>query len=351
MYRNLSCLYRNGTSRVSYNGVMSDIFSLSQGVRQGSILSPYLYNIYTELLLESIETNCKVGTSLFGVFTGIIMYADDIILLSPTMSGLQELLDNCVGYSDRHGIRMNADKTEFLISVPGKRPEEGLILNHWFVYPNTSLKHLGFLWSIRKNNTATLEGENIDQRINKFWTVIYALVKSGIRYCAPHTIAHMFRSLAIPTLTYGLELCDLKPQILVKLDTEARAALKSLFNVSKYSKNFLQPLFNIESVSRTLQRNKLGFCARLLTNEATRKVLLNLLSTKTKYYSFADDISSISRELDFDLREIIFLGKSPKISKKFPSIQPHIKEQLDFCVKYWQIQPLRCHFKHLLEEI
>ena len=346
----LSSLYVKGTSRVSYNGILSDVFSLSQGVRQGSILSPYLYNIYTELLLETIEMNSKVGSSLFGVFTGIVMYADDIILLSPTKSGLQELLDKCLCYSDNHGIRMNADKTEFVVSAPNKTSNEHIILNHWFVYPNTSLKHLGFLWNIRKDNSATVEGENITQRVNKFWTVIYALIKAGIRYCAPHTIAHMFRSLAIPTLTYGLELCDLKPQLLAKLDTEARSALKSLFDLSKYSKNYLQPLFNIESISRTLQRNKLGLCARLLSNETTRHVLLNLLSTQSRYHSFAADISDVSRSMNYDLREIIFNGNSVHIDKEYPTISPCVKKQLDFCVKYWHIQPLRHKFKQVLEE-
>ncbi len=346
----LACLYINGTSRVSYNGVMSDIFNLSQGVRQGSILSPYLYNIYTEILLDTIEKNCKVGTSLFGVFTGIIMYADDIILLSPTLSGLQELLDKCVSYSNEHGILMNADKTEFVISAHGDHSKEHIMLNHWFVYPNSTLKHLGFLWNMKKNKMATLEGENITQRINKFWTVIYALIKSGIRYCAPHTIVQMFRSLAIPTLTYGLELCDLNSHFLARLDIETRSALKSLFDLSKYSKNYLHPLFHIESVSRILMRNKLGLCARLLSNDTTREVLLNLMSTKTTYHSFADDLSDIARSMNYDLREIVFLGKSVQIKKDFPSIDIDIKEQLDFCVKYWQVQPLRCHFKRILEE-
>ena len=84
----------------------------------------------------------------------------------------------------------------YLVSDHGNRTEEHLILNHWFVYPNSSMKHLWFLWSIKKNNTATVEVENISQRVNKFWVVVYSLIKFGIRYCAPHTIAQLFRSLA-----------------------------------------------------------------------------------------------------------------------------------------------------------
>ena len=57
-------LYENGTYQVSYNGCLSYSFQASQGVFQGSILSPHLYNIYTEALLDSIGKNSVTGTSI-----------------------------------------------------------------------------------------------------------------------------------------------------------------------------------------------------------------------------------------------------------------------------------------------
>ena len=78
----LSSLYRLGSAKFHYEGCVSSEFSISQRVRQGSILAPYLYNIYFELLLREMESSCNFGASIFGKFTGIIMYADDIILLS-----------------------------------------------------------------------------------------------------------------------------------------------------------------------------------------------------------------------------------------------------------------------------
>ena len=346
----LSCLYKNGTSNVSYNGKLSESFCLSQGVRQGSILSPYLYNIYTELLLETLEKESKVGTNLYGIFTGIIMYADDIILLSPTLSGLRELLNQCISYSEKHGLAMNPEKTEFLISGRTNGTEQ-LIFNHWVVSPSSSLKHLGFLWSSKNfTHTATVESENVCQRINKFWQVIFSLVKSGIRYCAPHTIAQLFRSLAVPTMTYGLELCNLDSELLGKLDREARSGLKSLFDVSKYSKNYLNPLLHIENISRVIQRNKINLFYRLVTNTTTRTVVMNLLTTKHNYLSFVDDALSVCHHMDFDVREILFLGKSPLIKKAFPPIPSQVEQELNFCIKYWHVQPLRAYFKNKMEE-
>ena len=77
---------------------MSDKFTLTQGVRQGSILSPYLYNIYTEQLLSNIKS-MNVGTIIVKVHTAITAYyVDDIILMSATLSGLQLLIDECVKF-------------------------------------------------------------------------------------------------------------------------------------------------------------------------------------------------------------------------------------------------------------
>nr|XP_047144829.1 uncharacterized protein LOC124818292 [Hydra vulgaris] len=62
--RALQSLYRSGTANISYLGHKSNNFCLTQGVRQGSILSPHLYNIYTESILSQIVSDCKVGTTV-----------------------------------------------------------------------------------------------------------------------------------------------------------------------------------------------------------------------------------------------------------------------------------------------
>ena len=59
---------------------------LSFGVRQGSVLSPLLYAVYTNDLIMSFPNNC-------GVYA--ILYADDILLISPTVCMLQNMLSTC----------------------------------------------------------------------------------------------------------------------------------------------------------------------------------------------------------------------------------------------------------------
>ena len=74
-------LYMNGEASTKYKNCISTPFRLAQGVRQGSILSPYLYNLYTEDIIDRIQS-LNIGTYLPGsINTSIIVFADDIILV------------------------------------------------------------------------------------------------------------------------------------------------------------------------------------------------------------------------------------------------------------------------------
>ena len=88
---------------MKWNSVFSKPYSVSCGVRQCGILSPFLFNLYINDLLKDLlakDYGCHVGSVFFGCF----IYADDIIILSPTLCGLQEMLNVCTRYSLSHDI-------------------------------------------------------------------------------------------------------------------------------------------------------------------------------------------------------------------------------------------------------
>ena len=65
---------------------ISSIFEINFGVRQGSVLSPFLFALYLDDL-------SRLGSLFKGCF--VILYADDILLSSPSISQLEKLLRVC----------------------------------------------------------------------------------------------------------------------------------------------------------------------------------------------------------------------------------------------------------------
>ena len=72
------------------------MFRVDFGVRQGSVLSPFLYSIY----IDDLAKLCQYNRGMF-----IVLYGDDILLLAPSIRELQLLLQTCEAeliYLDNH---------------------------------------------------------------------------------------------------------------------------------------------------------------------------------------------------------------------------------------------------------
>ena len=77
-------------SCVKWGSVLSRFYELNTGVRQGGVLSPSLSSIFIDDLAKY-----NVGCRIRAICTAIFLYADDVILLAPSVCALQSLLDIC----------------------------------------------------------------------------------------------------------------------------------------------------------------------------------------------------------------------------------------------------------------
>lgn len=74
--------------------VVGDAFHIICGVRQGSVLSPVLFLVYLDNVIDDLRKSGNVlhiGT----LFMGCIVYADNIMLLSCSCHGIQSVADIC----------------------------------------------------------------------------------------------------------------------------------------------------------------------------------------------------------------------------------------------------------------
>ena len=86
---------------------------LLSGVKQGGILSPLLFTLYVNnilIKLKKSELGCYIGHKCYNSF----MYADDLILLSITVSDLQSLLDMCGTLFSNLDLPINISKCHCL---------------------------------------------------------------------------------------------------------------------------------------------------------------------------------------------------------------------------------------------
>ena len=96
------------------------------------------------------------------------MYADDIILMNTTLSGIQHLANKCTEYNNSNAICFNSDKNELLVSGHAYHNAH-IKMNSYRIKPKDRLKHLGFIWNIKnhKSHIAVIEDENVTGRISK----------------------------------------------------------------------------------------------------------------------------------------------------------------------------------------
>ena len=95
---------------VKLAGKRSSDFRLTNGTRQGSVLSPVLFSVYLDWLLVELRKK-QLGCTIAGCWVGALGYADDLILLSPNREVLQEMLAVCEQYAEDHNLVFSTDPT------------------------------------------------------------------------------------------------------------------------------------------------------------------------------------------------------------------------------------------------
>ena len=109
--------YRTQTFCIKWGTMTSCFFSVSNGVRQGGILSPYIFAIYMDDLSVTLN-NAKVGCHINNRCANHMLYADDLCVIAPSPRGLQSLLDICSKYGLENEILYNPAKSSCLVVKP-----------------------------------------------------------------------------------------------------------------------------------------------------------------------------------------------------------------------------------------
>ena len=114
MVRLLVNYYANSMACVENNGMRSRIFRTTRGVKQGGCLSPFLFAIYfNDMVTEIIELG--LGVSFNNLLIDILLYADDILLVSESKTNMLSMLNVMSNFGINNEIKFNPNKTVYTI--------------------------------------------------------------------------------------------------------------------------------------------------------------------------------------------------------------------------------------------
>ena len=106
--RVLIFIYEEQTGWVKLGGKRSTPFGITNGTRQGSVLSPVLFSVYLDGLLKELR-RLQLGCHIGGCWFGALGYADDLIILAPNREVLQKMLEVCEAYANDHNLVFSTD--------------------------------------------------------------------------------------------------------------------------------------------------------------------------------------------------------------------------------------------------
>lgn len=108
-------LYWRQSANIIVDEEESEDIRISKGVRQGCILSPMLFNIYSEAIFREALEETSLGIKINDEVISEIRYADDTVLISDSDTKLQEMVNRVNESSRNFGLEMNINKTKFMI--------------------------------------------------------------------------------------------------------------------------------------------------------------------------------------------------------------------------------------------
>lgn len=201
----LSNLYKKQKAAVKVAQTVSDWFQVRKGVRQGCVLSPYLFNIIAEMAMREALHGFSGGFRIGGRTLTNLRYADDIVLIARSEEELQELVDRIVVAGNSYGLRLNIPKTKVmrLGGGPVNITVEGVKLSQV-----NEFTYLGF--KITDNSDCRTE---IRSRLGLGCAVISKLNTIWKSRNMPVSLKkRLVKALIWPVATYGCEAWTLKKE-------------------------------------------------------------------------------------------------------------------------------------------
>ena len=269
-------IYINQVANVRWNGDLSSVFPMTNGVRQGAVLSAIAYCFYCEDLFTLLQQR-RSGCWVLGRYHGIVGYSDDNWLLAPSLNALQDMLITCEEYAKSHNLKFSTDenpekcKTKLIAFLKKQRELPSLRLCGTELPWVDKVKHLG------NTISNTMDGNQLDIRVKtaKF-------VDKSNTICQEFHFAHPKVKSRVNRIYNGhytgSELWKMGSKEYDKVLSTYNRSVKIMFNLPWAThRSFIEPLTGVQHVSRLLVKKYVSFIEKIKHSEKkSLKLLFNL---------------------------------------------------------------------------
>ena len=270
----IKMLYSSFHAKVICGNQLSDDLSINTGVKQGCILSPFLFCLAIDWILkESVD---KKRTGLTWTLTEVLEdldFADDIVLLSHTHKDMQSKTHTVQANAQKLGLVINAEKTKSMRI--NTKSNESIRLGHVDIEDVESFTYLGS--RITKDGNSQNEIATRLSRARQTFGRLGHIWNS--RKISQNTKVRLYKSLVLPVLLYGAESWKTTRTIYSKLDTFQNKCLRRILhifwpntisNVKLLEKTGLVPISSIVTQRRW---RWIGHVLRMDTKELPKTAL------------------------------------------------------------------------------
>ena len=239
----------------------SRFFTVQCGVRQGGVLSPYLFAIYVDDIIRKVihmNIGCRIGLRNLA----IICYADDILLLAPSIGSLEKLVNVVDTELALLDMSLNSKKSTCIRFGPRYKAPCCNIVNRnadkicWVA----SCRYLGVYLITSRHFKCDFA--NAKKSFSRSVNSVFGKV---LRTASEEIIIQLINSKCLPVLLYGVEACPVNATDMHSFDFIQTRVFMKLFRTGSVAIiNECRDMFNIKLVSEMIIDRRKSFLNKFL---------------------------------------------------------------------------------------
>ena len=269
--------YEGSSACIRVRGSKSEWFDIKSGVRQGCVMSPWLFNMYMDGVMK--EARPMFGRKGVSMVSGTkewkvtdLLYADDLVLVAESVNDLELMIGSFDKVCTRRGMKVNASKSKVMVFGG----EDGAICNIEMggvcLEQVQNFKYLGSVLNEKGNDEADCDNKVLHGR--KMAGAIRSLV--NVKGMSVECARILHESILVPTLVYGSETMVWKERDRRRVGAVQMDNLRGMLGIRRIDKvrnECIREVYGIEKgLNEVITENILRWYGHMKRMDQTRLV-------------------------------------------------------------------------------